>query len=144
MFDFIKNLFSSNGESSIVGRLTNRLVNRFTAGGAVLIVTQLVHLKILPKGSVAAVDGLSNSQLVPWLIIAVGIWLVFDKGNVIAKGVTNLIDKLHTTELEAKQQTHKLKKLDEEISNSYLTICKNNLEIAKTNEELKNYKSKKR
>lgn len=63
---------------SVLGTsLFNRLVNRYTAHGIIIVVMQLESLGVLPSGTSQSVDGLPTNQIAIWLTVGVGIYFVF-------------------------------------------------------------------
>lgn len=57
--------------------LGSRLVNKYTGSGLILILSSLEMNGVLPEGISKSIDGLPTDKVLPYLIIAIGIWLVF-------------------------------------------------------------------
>lgn len=63
---------------SVLGTsVINRLVNRYTAHGIIIVVMQLESLGVLPTGATQSVDGLPTNQIAIWLTVGIGIYFVF-------------------------------------------------------------------
>lgn len=102
MVNLLVNIALGALKSPFLKRIANRLGNRFTAHGVVIILLQLENLGVLPSGSANAVDGLPDAQVFGWVVLAVGAYFVVKR--------------------------HPKSKLD---------AAKEELEIAKINQELK-------
>ena len=68
LFDLLNKPFISN--------LLNRFANRWTAHGVVILILQLEHMGILPQDAAQVIDGLSTEKILPWLVIAIGIYFI--------------------------------------------------------------------
>lgn len=66
------NLFTSLFNS----QLSKNLINHWTGGGIIIAVSALAQAGIIPTNTINLVTGMNTKQVLPWLIFAVGIWLV--------------------------------------------------------------------
>lgn len=66
-------------ESSWFNHLANRLLNRFTAHGIIIILLQLQALGIIPENTAKAVDGLPVQDILGWLVVATDIYFILHR-----------------------------------------------------------------
>lgn len=95
--------------------LLNRLSNRFTAHGVIIILLQLEGMGVLPEGTAKAVDGLPVGTIISWSVISVGVYFIMHRPKL--------------TKLDKAKQELELLKVQQEINNLKQTwSVKNNLE----------------
>lgn len=97
-----------------VGNLANRLVNRYTASGIIVLIMQLETMDIMPKGISKQIDGLPINEIAIWLTLAVGIWLIWHFPKPKSKlDKIKLQIELTKAELELEQVKKELEKCKE-------------------------------
>lgn len=84
-----------------INNLFNRLINKYTGSGIILILSVLGNLGVFPQDIVDKVDGIPANQLFLYLIIAVGIWLVYHMPKFKSK-VKRLQEDVNILELKIK------------------------------------------
>ncbi len=61
----------------IPSSLTNRLANRYTTGGGLILLMVVEQAGILPQGATKALEGIPNIEY--WVLTAVALWLLLEK-----------------------------------------------------------------
>lgn len=109
MLSILSNIFNALPLQTLFLRLTNR----YTGAGITLVLAELVKLNVIPADVLPKIEGLPTQNLMIYLVIAVGIWLIWHIP----------FNKLYKTELQK--------------MNQQLEIAKVNLELLQVNKQIK-------
>lgn len=106
MFNAITNLLTK----PFIANIITRLGNRWTAHGISLVILALSQQGVLPDNANSLIDGLPLSKIIPWLVVAIGIYFI---GKMPSKAdrLRNKADTLRT-QIEIAQLERELKGLE--------------------------------
>lgn len=65
--------------NGFINNLLNRLTNRWTAHGVVMLALQLEALHVLPEGTAKSFDGMGPYSMLSWIVVCIAVFFIFKK-----------------------------------------------------------------